>query len=499
MSPRLQWPVFLAVGLTLLDHGLPALASSDSPSTTVTFTEHVAPILFKNCATCHRPGEAAPFSLLTYQDAKKRGKQIAEETARHFMPPWHADSGHLPFADERRLTDAQIATLAKWHRDGMTEGDASKLPPLPKFPEGWQLGKPDLVLTMPEAFEVPAEGRDIYRNFVLPMHLPSNVWVRAIEFRPGARSVVHHSLFYLDTTGTAREYDAKDPQPGYPGMNRSNRQFGSAGGWAVGGDPQMLPEGLAWQFETNADLVLQTHFHPTGKAEKEISTVGIYFSKQPPTRQFTTIQVPPLFGRLHALDIPAGETNYVIKDSFTLPVDVEVFGVTGHAHMTARRLQMIATLPDGRQKTLIKISNWDFKWQENYRFKDNLRLPKGTRLNVEIAYDNSDANPNNPNQPARRIKWGPMSTDEMGALTLSMMPARDEDLAALRQAHRAHIADLFIDRAQESTSPKERERVEMMGKIFDKNGNGKIDADERPALRAYLEESGALKSLGNSF
>ncbi len=163
MPSRLHWPVSLAAGLTFLINGLPALASGDAPGAQVTFTEHVAPILFKNCATCHRPGEAAPFSLLTYQDAKKRGKQIAEETARHFMPPWHADTGHLPFADERRLTDAQIATLAKWHRGGMTEGDASKLPPLPKFPVGWQLGKPDLVVTMPEAFEVPAEGRDIYR------------------------------------------------------------------------------------------------------------------------------------------------------------------------------------------------------------------------------------------------------------------------------------------------------------------------------------------------
>ena len=499
MTPRLRWSFSLAASLTFLLHGHPALASSGSPSAPVTYTEHIAPILFQHCASCHRPGEAAPFSLLTYQDAKKRGKQISEETTRHFMPPWHADSGHRALANERRLTDAQIATLAQWHRDGMPEGDPKKLPPAPKFPEGWQLGKPDLIVTMSEAFAVPAEGRDIYRNFVLPLHLPSNVWVRAIEFRPGARSVVHHALFYLDTTGTARAYDEKDPLPGYAGMNRSNRQFGSAGGWAVGGDPQMLPEGLAYKFETNADLVLQTHFHPNGKAEKEISTVGIYFAKQPPVRQFTTIQLPPLFGRLNALDIPAGETNYVIKDSFTLPVEVEVFGVTGHAHMIARRLQMTATLPNGKQQTLIKISHWDFNWQENYRFQENVRLPKGTRLDMEIAYDNSDANPSNPHHPASRIKWGPMSTDEMAALTLSMMPARDSDLAELRQAHRAHIADLFIDRAQEATSPKERERVEMMGKLFDKNGNGKIDADERPALRDYLEENGALKSLGNSF
>ena len=499
MSPRLQLPISLLVGLTFLTNSHTASASSDTAKGPVTFTEHVAPILFNNCASCHRPGEAAPFSLLSYQDAKKRGKQIAEETTRRFMPPWHADPGHIPFADERRLTDAQIATLARWQRDGMPEGDPKKLPASPKFTEGWQLGKPDLVVSMAEAFEVPAEGRDIYRNFVLPLNLPSNVWVRAIEFRPAARSVVHHSLFYTDNTGAARAYDAKDPKPGFSSMSRASREFTAAGGWAVGGDAQRLPDGLAWKFETNSDLVLQTHFHPNGKAEKEISTVGLYFASKPPTRQFTTLQLPPLFGQLSALDIPAGETNYIIKDSFTLPADVEVFGVTGHAHMIARRLQMTATLPDGNTKTLVKISHWDFNWQENYRFLENVRLPKGTRLDVEIAYDNSDANPSNPYHPARRVKWGPMSTDEMAALTLSLMPVQESDLAELRKAQRMHIADLFIDRAQETTSTKERERIEMMAKIFDKNGNGKIDADERPALRAFLEESGALKSLGNSF
>ena len=231
----------------------------------VTFTEHVAPILFQNCTRCHRPGEAAPFSLLNFQDAQKRGKQIAEVTSKRFMPPWHADHGYVEFSNERRITDEQIALLGAWHRQGMKEGDPAKMPAPPKFTEGWQLGKPDLIVKMPEPFEVSAEGRDIYWNFVLLLNLPEDKWVRALEFRPTARSVVHHSLFFLDTSGDARKFDERDPKPGYEGKNRSNRQFQSLGGWAVGSESLMLPPELAYYFPTNSDLVLQTHFHPTAR------------------------------------------------------------------------------------------------------------------------------------------------------------------------------------------------------------------------------------------
>jgi mono/diheme cytochrome c family protein len=465
----------------------------------VTFSEHVAPILFQNCARCHRPGEAAPFSLLNYQDAKKRGKQIVEVTAKRFMPPWHADHGYVEFSNERRLTDEQITVLGAWHQQGMKEGDTAKLPTLPKFTEGWQLGKPDLVVKMPEPFEVNAEGRDIYWNFVLPLNLPEDKWVRAIEFRPVARTVVHHSLYFLDNSGDARKFDERDPKPGYDGMNRSNRQFESLGGWAVGGEPMTLPPELAYRFTTNSDLVLQTHFHPSGKVEHETSSVGIYFASKPPTRKFTTLQLPPLFGRLSNLDIPAGATNYTIKDSFTTPIDLEAIAVTPHAHLLARTFLLTATLPDGKQQTLLKISNWDFNWQEDCAYKNRIRLPKGTRLDAAITYDNSVANPHNPTSPPKRVKWGPMTTDEMAAMTLTIIPARDEELADLKQAKRNHNIDLFIDRAQEDTRASSRERVQMMMTMFDKNTNGKIDSDERPGLRSFLENSGMLKGLDGGF
>lgn len=463
----------------------------------VTFTEHVAPILFQNCTRCHRPGEAAPFSLLNFQDAKKRGKQIAEVTAKRFMPPWHADHGYVEFSNERRITDEQIALLGAWHRQGMKEGDPAKLPAPPKFTEGWQLGKPDLMVKMPEPFEVNAEGRDIYWNFVLPLNLPEDKWIRAIEFRPTARGVVHHSLFFLDTSGDARKFDERDPKPGYDGKNRSNRQFQSLGGWAVGGESLMLPPELAYHFPTNSDLVLQTHFHPNGKIDSETSSVGLYFASKPPTRKFTTLQLPPAFGRLSGMDIPAGTTNYTVKDSFTTPIDLEAISVSPHAHYLGKTFLLTATLPDGKQQTLLKISDWDFSWQEDCAYKNRIRLPKGTRLDCTITYDNSAENPRNPTSPPKRVKWGPMSTDEMAAMTLTVIPARDEELADLRKARREHSIDLFIDRAQEDT--RQRERVEMMMSMFDKNTNGKIDPDERPELRAFLETSGMLKGIEGGF
>jgi mono/diheme cytochrome c family protein len=475
------------------DPGKPAAATTAAVPARVTFTEHVAPILFQNCARCHRPGEAGPFPLLTYEDARKRGRQIVEVTARRDMPPWHAESGHVAFSNERRLTDGQMATLAAWHRQGMPEGDRAKLPALPRFPEGWQLGKPDLVLKLDRAFPVPAEGPDIYWNFVFPLNLPEGRHVKAIEFRPGARRVVHHALYYLDTNGVARGYDERDPKPGYNGGKRGTQQFQWLGGWAVGGEALMLPPELAWSFPTNSDLVLQTHYHPSGKPEEDDSMVGVWFSEQPPTRRFTMVQVPPLFGRLNALDIPAGQSNYVVRDSFVLPVDVEAFVVTPHAHNLAKSFHLTATAPDGPARTLLKVPDWDFNWQEDCAFAKPLRLAKGTRLEATVTYDNSEANPNNPTRPPRRVKWGPQTTDEMASITLGVMPVRDADLAELEKAKELHVADLFIDRAQEDK--RRREQVQMVVATFDKNGNGKIDEEERPPLRAFIQQSGFLRGF----
>jgi len=443
--------------------GAGARPAAQSP---VTFSEHVAPIVFANCTSCHRPGEAAPFSLLNYRDARPLAKAIASATGSRVMPPWKAGPSDFAFDNARRLTDDQIAMIQRWVADGAPEGDPAKMPALPRFVEGWQLGQPDLAVSMSEAFDVPATGPDVYRNFVVPLGLDRDVWVRAIDFRPSARSVVHHSLFFLDATGAAREQDARDAAPGFPGGMGGGRvvgqerglaailgngdtnaqadgvaRAGGLGGWALGGRALELPTGLAFFVPKGSDLVLSTHFHPSGKAEHEKSSVGLYFAPGPPTQAFTTIQLPPVFGVFEGLDIPAGQERYTITDSFVIPVDVRAFAVGAHAHYLAKEFTMKATLPDGTVKTLLAIGDWDFSWQERYRFKDFVSLPKGTRLDATVSYDNSAANKRNPSRPPVRVYWGEESTDEMGSIGLQVVAAEKGNLPQLQQAIAAHIRE----------------------------------------------------------
>jgi hypothetical protein len=462
------------LGLAAALATLPRLTTA-AQSGEVTFAEHVAPIVFNNCTTCHRPGEAAPFALMSYDDVRRRGRLIASVTRSRRMPPWKAGPGDFAFANERRLSDTEIATLERWVAAGMPEGDASTLPRLPTFTEGWQLGPPDLVVAMNEPFAVPADGPDIYRNFVVPLNLTDDRWVRAVDFRPSARSVVHHSLFFLDDTGAARRRDERDSGPGFSGAmgggvgvaqetaglasllgrggggrggragagslpaDRPGGRGLTLGGWALGGLARELPDGLAFYVPKGSDLILSTHFHPSGKPEQEASIVGLYFAKAPPTRPFAGVQLPPLFGALENLDIPAGQSDYTIADSFVLPIDVEAFSIGGHAHYLGREMKMTATLPDGGIRTLLWISDWDFSWQDSYRFKEFVRLPKGTRLDVTIRYDNSAANPRNPTRPPARVTWGEQSTDEMGSLTLQVVAANTRELPRLREAYAEHV------------------------------------------------------------
>jgi hypothetical protein len=404
----------------------------------VTFSETVAPILYENCVTCHRPGQAAPFSLISYEDAKKKGKLIAKVTESRYMPPWHAAHGYGDFAGERRLTDAQIATLAEWVKHGMPQGDPDKMPALPKFPEGWYLGTPDLVLKMPAAYDLPASGADIYRNFVIPSNLTQDKWVRAVEFRPGARKAVHHALFAYDASGAAAKQDGKDGKPGFGGMGTAGvggarGATGPLGGWAVGATPVFMPPGVALPLPKGSDIVLQMHFHLTGKPEVEQATIGIYFADKAPERRLFGVQVPALFGFGTGLDIPAGEKQYVIEDSLTLPVDVRAFSVGAHAHYLAKEMKATATLPDGTTQPLLWIQDWDFNWQDRYVYKAPVMLPKGTRIDVRLVYDNSSDNPRNPNpESPKRVLWGEQSFDEMGTVSLAMQTLNAPDEAVLQ-------------------------------------------------------------------
>lgn len=401
----------------------------------VTFAEHVAPIVFNNCTGCHRPGEVAPFPLMSYADAKKKAKTMLRSMQDKQMPPWHPEPGHGEFRNERRLTETQIATFEKWVKTDMAEGDTAKTPALPKFPEGWQIGKPDLIVKMDKAFKIPAAGPDIYQNFIIPLNLTEDKWVTAIEFRATAPATVHHVLYYQDTKGEGRKKDAATPEPGFPGIGF--RGTGPLGGWAVGGTPAKLPDGLALPLPKAADLAMQVHFHPSGKAETEQLTVGIYFAEKAPKRTLTGIQLPPAFGLFSKIDIPAGEKNFVIRDEYKLPVDVDLVGVGTHAHYLGKTMTAVAILPDKSEKKLFHIKDWDFNWQGVYFYKDYVRLPKGTVIKAEVTWDNSDKNPRNPTNPPVRVGWGEETKDEMGAISFRVVAAKEEEIDALRKDYRA--------------------------------------------------------------
>jgi thiol-disulfide isomerase/thioredoxin len=436
LSLRALVALICALGTTTAARaGAPKPAPPELPAK-VTFAEHIAPIVFNNCTACHRPGEAAPFKLMSYRDVQKRGRTILRVVERRYMPPWQPEPGHGEFQDERRLSDWQIALIKRWVQTGMAEGDPRKLPELPKFPGGWYLGKPDLIVTMDRAFDVPADGPDIYRNFVLPLNLPEEKWLTAIEVRPSAPAVVHHLQYFSDRTGSARKLDGKDGQPGF--VNMAFRGSGYLGGWAVGATPMKLPAGLAWPLPRGSDLVVQTHFHPSGKAEKEKLTVGLYFAARPSTRTLVNAQLPPAFGLFAGIDIPPGKADFTVTDSFTLPVDVDLVGSSPHAHYIGKSLRGWAVLPDGKTRRLFYIKDWDFNWQGTYFYKQFVRLPKGTVLHAEVIWDNSAANDRNPNQPPKRVTWGEGTTDEMGSLRYLVVAANEKDTPVLEAAYKAH-------------------------------------------------------------
>jgi hypothetical protein len=423
----------------LLKLSLVASGTLCASAAAVTFNEQIAPIIYHNCTGCHRPGESAPFPLTSYKEVAKRGALIATVTQKRYMPPWHAAPAAVSYRDERRLSDEQIALIKAWVDQGMPEGDPAKAPALPVFPEGWQLGQPDLIVTFPHEYHIPASGPDIYRDFVIPVNLSEAKWIRAVEVRPTAIKAIHHMLYYADPSGTLRERDRSESLPGFAGLAFPDGTIG-LGGWAGGTQPHFLPDGVARPFPKGSDLIIQEHFHPIGKEEVEKTVVGLYFAKQAPDRRMLSIQLPSNFGFFAGVRIPAGEKTYTVRDSYTLPIDVEAFGVSAHAHYLGKSMKLTATLPSGETMVLLNIPNWDFAWQDGYLFSDMLALPKGTRLDGEVVWDNSASNVRNPQTPPVLVTWGERSTDEMGSVTLDLIPHL--------QAERKVLTDGLSDRIE---------------------------------------------------
>jgi tetratricopeptide (TPR) repeat protein len=400
-----------------------------------TFSRDVAPILFHNCVSCHHPGTNGAFSLLTYEDVRPRAKLIAAVTGSRYMPPWKPEPGYGDqFIAGRGLTLDEITTIGRWAATGALQGDRAELPTPPDWSDGWRLGTPDLVIRMPEPYDVPADGVDVFRTFVFPIPIQAVRYVKAIEFMPGSRAV-HHANMRFDETPASRLLDESDPAPGYDGLTAPSAHFpdGYFFGWTPGQVPP-ASEDLAWRLNPGTDMVLQLHLRPTRERERVQAAIGFYFTPRPP-------RLTPAMLRLgrQTLDIPPNQNDYVVTDSYTLPVDVDVHAVQPHAHYLAREVKGFATLPDGTTKWLIYIRDWDFDWQDTYRYRKPFRLPKGTTLTMRYTYDNSGANRRNPNHPPQRVQWGQNSSDEMGDLWIQVVPGTAGDLDTLMGEFRQKV------------------------------------------------------------
>ena len=444
----------------------------------VTFNGDIAPILFDNCASCHRPIEdaatsepapkplakagssddplcvaGAPFSVLDYGSVRRYARAISSAVQRRAMPPWLPEPGHGEFAGERRLGDDSIALIAKWVESGAPEGNPADAPKPPTFSGGWQLGTPDLVLTLPEAYVLQpfdsAQGRpqpgtrDVFRNFVIPVPITTTRYVRAVEFRADRPQVLHHADVAIDLGRVSRALDRAEPGPGFAAMDGA--QVYNVYGWSPGKVPVMELSDHAWTLEPGADLILLLHMIAGAQSETVQPAIGLFFSDTPPTRTPISVKL-----EAHGIAIPAGEPNYVVEDSYVLPVDVEAVSIYPHAHYLGKEMRGTATLPDGSRKDLVWIRQWDFRWQDRYRYRSPVFLPRGTRLSMRFTCDNSAANPNNRHDPPQRVRSGPRSTDEMGHLWIEVVPRRAEDAAVLnadfvRRSLVAAIASAELD------------------------------------------------------
>jgi tetratricopeptide (TPR) repeat protein len=442
-------------------------------ATSVTYNRDIAPIISEHCAICHHPGGSAPFSLVTYEQVRARAREIVKVTSDRYMPPWKPESGYGDFAGVRRLSDVQIQLIRGWVDRGSVEGDPAHAPPTPAWAGGWQLGKPDLVIQMPERYVVKPDAADTLRNFVVPIPVTHRRHVRGIEFLPGNPTVVHHANMRIDVTRASQQLDDDDPEPGYEGVTASSADFPSGHflGWTPGQVRPLSADGLSWPVEPGSDLVIQLHLRPTGKPETVQVAIGFFFTDTPPTRLPSMIRL-----ERQNIDIAAGDRKYVLEDQFVLPVDVDVYELQPHAHYLAREVQGLARLPDGTTRWLIYIKDWDFAWQEVYRLAKPLSLPKGTTLVMRYSYDNSADNPRNPHHPPQRVRFGQKSTDEMGSLWLQVFPRAPDQRPLLERTVGLKMIreDIVGYEQQLALDPDNASLHQCLGASYLQSGQGNI-------------------------
>lgn len=444
--------------------GFAAAQAAEAPPPT--WAQDVAPILYQSCVQCHRPGQVAPFSLLTYADAAKRARFIAKAVGTRYMPPWSPDGPHDAFLGERRLSDAQIATISAWAAAGAPAGDLAGAPSVPGFADGWELGPPDLVVKMPRAYAVPKGPEDIYMVFPIPFSLRSvpaavlerarlpdsdALAVAAVEIHPGNRRVFHHADVWVDLTGTARKLEQQAGGTGYSSFGTPG--FPPAlylGGRVPGITPRYLPEGIAASVlpVEGGDIALQVHYAPTGKPEADQSEIGIYFMRDPVKRI-----VDSVFLRSFNVEIPAGAAAHEIRDELEIPADCMLLSVFPHMHLLGREVHAHAVLPDGTRQELLDISRWSFQWQDRYFYRKPIFLPKGTRVFCRWVFDNSDRNKQNPHVPARPVRFGPNATDEMCEFHLGIVPVNLAESARFPEAREKKLREKIAE-----LSPEQRAR-----------------------------------------
>ncbi len=418
-------PVTKAVGC-----GIGAKEVVVKSATKLTYHKDVEAILMKNCQGCHRPGEVGPFSLMTYKQAVNWADDIKDYTGRREMPPWKPVE-NVPFHNDRRLSDADIKTIAEWVDGGTPEGNAADAPPAPmKAGDGWALGKPDLILTTGD-FQVGPSGPDAFRCYVLPTNMDEDKYIVGFEVKPGNPQIVHHSLNYWDITGKARELEAKakekakpedrDHGPGYSaamglgffpaGTPRPGTPpIGNFGGWAPGQVPRFLPEGTGYLLPKGADVVVQIHYHRNGKPEKDTSRIGLYFAKKKIDKPYQTVTVGPR----GFIMIPPNKDDHKIQGTAYLHTDATLHSVMPHMHLIGKTVKVTVTPPDGAKPvTLVDIHDWDYNWQETYWLKEPMKLTAGTKLEIEAVFDNTTKNPNNPRNPPAYVMFGEQTTNEM--------------------------------------------------------------------------------------
>ena len=476
------------------------LGLADTPSVKsgepTTFNRHVAPILFKQCAPCHRPGQTAPFSLLTFADARKRADQIAEVTRNRLMPPWLAESGHVTYANERHLADAEIERFQAWIRDGLLEGEAADLPPIPVFSGEWELGQPDLVVKLGEAFELPAGGKDVYRNFVVPIPGELRRFVRGVEFAPGTNRVIHHAFINLDASRVSRRMASGNPS-GFDGMvlpETAHMPEGQLLSWQPGRHAAWAAGGLSWTLEPGQDLVLQLHLRPSGKPELVRPSVGFYFTNQAASNLPFRLNLTQL-----QIQIPAGADAHHVGNEFQLPVDVTMLGLLPHLHYLGKSVTATATFPNGEEHTLLRIPRWNFDWQSDYALAKPVLLPAGTVLKMDFVYDNSASNPANPNHPPKPVVYGSQTSDEMAELWMQVQAGSLADRNRLAGALNAKLLQDSLDYNSlvVRQDPRNAEAHTRIAKALVVRGND-LQAMEhlKEALRAKPDHDKAYYEIG---